>query len=163
MAKAEHVAARLGVPVVTNPFDALQHSLAVQNGLVEFFRREVELIDPDCHFVRPTSILRRPLDAGKDGEDPGVVVEEVTEAPLDLHIAIKALERWLLLRDKTSKIIVDTNLAERIVKLQEHDSQTMMLLARGIVLGLGLKLEDKRVQAVVRRQLEAIDSTAEEM
>src|SRR5208283_5416418 len=104
MAKAEHVAARLGVPVVTNPFDALQHSLAVQNGLVEFFRREVELIDPDCHFVRPTSILRRPLDAGKDGEDPGVVVEEVTEAPLDLHIAIKALERWLLLRDKTSKI-----------------------------------------------------------
>lgn len=160
---AVHLADLLGAPVATNPFDSIKRLEAEAAGYVEFFRREVERIDPDCHFVRPTSILRRPLNEGKEGEDPSIEVEEITEAPMDLHIAIKAHEKAMENLRKISKTAFDVDLADRLARMQEQDSQMLVLLARGIVLGLGHKLDDELVQKVVRKQLEAVDATAEEM
>jgi len=165
LAKAEHVARTLGLPIETNPFDALANSLAISNGIVEHFRREVERIDVDCEFVRPTSILRRPLNEGKDGENAAIEIEEITEAPLDLHIALKALDLWLKNRDKTAKMILDNGLAERLVKLQEGAAEQLMLFARGLVEALGFKPEDARIRVIVEKQLKAVDAetTAEEI
>ena len=160
---ANHLALVLGAPIATNPYDSIKALEAEAKGYVEFFRREVERIDPDCHFVRPTSILRRPLNEGKEGEDPSITVEEITEAPLDLHIAIKAHERAMENLRRISKTAFDVNLADRLAKMQENDSQALFVAVRGIVLALGHKLEDPRVQGIVTKHLAAIDATAEEM
>ncbi len=165
LAKAEDVAAKLGVPIETNPYDALRNSLAIENGIVEFFRAAVEQIDPDCHFVRPVSVLRRPLDEGKEGENAAVEVEEITEGPEDLHIALKALERWLLMRDKTSKTIIDANLDKKILALHEDRAHYVVEGMLRVFELIGVPIDQKVLAAVgkVFPDDDTIDSTAEEI
>jgi hypothetical protein len=164
LAKAEAVAAQLGIPIETNPYDALRNSLAVENGIVEFFREAVVRIDPDCHFVRPTSVLRRPLDEGKEGENPGIEVEEITEGPEDLHIALKALERWLLMRDKTSKTIIDANLDKKILALHEDRARYVVEGMLRVFELIGVPIDQKVLDAVrkVFPDDDTIEGTAHE-
>ena len=159
---ASSMARLLSAPVATNPYDSIKQLEAEAAGYVEYFRRQVQALDPDAIFVRPTSILRRPLKEEKGEENPHVEVEEVTEMPVDLHIAIKAHRQAMEDLRKISKTAFDVNLADRLAKMQEQDAQVLMMAVRGIVVALGHKLEDAEVQGIVRKYLTAIDATYEE-
>jgi hypothetical protein len=165
---AEALAARagckaLGIPVSTNAFDALNKALAEANGDVEYFRREVEELDPDMYYVRPASILRRPLDEGKEGENPSVEVEEITLAPFALNIAIKELRTARDEVAKISKTIITLGLGERQVRVEEGRDRRAALSLMNLLTALGHKPEDENVRLLVRTHYpDAIDSTAEE-
>jgi hypothetical protein len=153
---------KLGVPVTTNPFDALMRAQAEANGDVEYFRRQVEQLDPDAVFVRPTSILRRPLrEGGESGENPAVVVEEITSAPLELNIAYKALVRARAELVNIAKTIAQLGLMEQMVALQERGDRMLAEELRAVVEALGHDLRDAKVEATIRRVIEsASDSKA---
>src|ERR1017187_6610410 len=161
--QAKATAGLLSIPVSTNPFDSLRQLEAEAAGYVEYFRRQVQELDPDMIYVRPASILRRPLDEGKEGENPSVMVEELSFAPVDLNIAIKAHRQAMEDLRRISKTVIDTNLGERIVQLQEKDSRVFATAVSAIVVALGHKLSDVRVQGIIRAQLEAIEGTATEV
>jgi hypothetical protein len=164
---AESLAARagcraLGIPVSTNAFDALNKALAEANGDVEYFRREVQELDPDMIYVRPASILRRPLDEGKEGENPNVEVEEITLAPFALNIAVKELrtareESW-----KISKTIITLGLGERQVRVEEKRDRRTALSIQGFVKALGLELDDNVLRLISTHFPDTIDTTCEE-
>jgi len=144
---------KLGVAVDTNPFDALMQVQAEANGYVEYFRRQVQQLDPDAVFVRPTSILRRPLNLGKDGEDPGVQVEEITGAPLSLNIAIKSHKQAMVELRDTAKVIAALGLTEEILKRQSSEYVAGML--RRVVEALGHSLQDSKVEALIRSAMKS--------
>jgi hypothetical protein len=159
---ANHAALTLGTAVDTNPFDSLMMIEAEARGYVEYFRRQVQALDPDMVYVRPQSVLRRPLDEGKDGENPGVEVEEIREAPAELNICIKAHRQAMEDLRRIAKTNSDAEIAERIVRMQEEQASLYADFARGLVRALGLSLDAKTIP-IVQKQLRAIDSTAEEV
>ena len=166
---AETLAARagckqLGIPIFTNAFDALNKSLAEAHGDVEYFRRQAQELDPDMVYVRPTSILRRPLDEGKEGENPNVEVEETTFAPVELNIAIKELRKAREEVWRISKTIISLGLAERQVRVEEGRDRRAALAIEGLVKALGHKLEDDNVLYLIRSHFpDTIDATSEEV
>lgn len=158
---ATNTAKLLAAPVATNPFDSIRMLEAEARGYVEYFRRQVQALDPDMVYVRPTSVLRRPLDEGSEGESPGNEVEEITEMPADLNIAIKAHQKAMEDLRRISKTAIDSNLAERLVSLQENRSQFIVGAIQGIFRELGIPLDAKSMP-VIRKHLEIVESTAEE-
>ena len=150
---AQEACHRLGVAVATNPFDSLMQVQAEQMGYVEYFRRLVQELDPDAVFVRPTSILRRPLKEEKGAEDPGVLVEEITTAPHELNVAIKEHKKAMIELRDTSKVIAALGLAEAMVRYQAKRSGEAADLIRDLVTGFSLKLEDDKVRKVIEKVL----------
>ncbi len=161
LALAKLAATQLAIPVITDEFTALRDGLAEANGYVEYYRRKVQELDPDMVWVRPTSILRRPLDEGKEGENPSIEVEEVTEAPLEVNIAIKAHRQAMLDRHMIAKTIAALNIEARHLKLQEALGQEVAGIMRGFAEDLGVEV-DTRVLGFMLKRLAAIDSTAVE-
>jgi hypothetical protein len=163
LVKAQQLADRLAIPVRVHPYVALTDALAIGWGYAEHFRQEVVALDPESIYVRPTSILRRPLKEEKGAEEPGVVVEEITSAPLELNLAIRKHKEWLEYCWKLSKDIASLNIDERLAKVQEAKDDREAIAIHGLLEDLGITL-DKRVLGFVRKRWpEAIDATAEEM
>ncbi len=158
---AQQAATALAVPIATNPFQSLLQLEAKQRGLEEHLWQRVLALDPDMVWVRPISKLRRPLKEEKGEENPSIEVVEITEAPLDLNIAIKA---WRLAAEdlrKTSKTVIAGGIAERQAKVLERDARAFEAAQIGILEDCGVKV-DARVLGFVRQRLTAIDSTAVE-
>jgi len=158
---AQRLADRLAIPVRIHPYEALTDALAIEWGFVEHFRQQVVALDPSMEYVRPTSRLRRPLNEGKEGEDPAVVVEEITEAPADVNIAIRQLGVWLDRSTKLSKDIASLGLDDRKLKLDEERGHEIGDAVLAILAGLDIKM-DAKVLALVHRELTAIDATCVE-
>ena len=140
---------KLGAPVSTNPFDSIKQLEAEAMGYVEYFRRQVQALDPDMVWVRPSSILRRPLNIGKDGEDPGVQVEEMTSAPVELNVAIKAHRQAMEDLRKISKTAIDAGVAVTLVQLQEKRERTEAFAIHGLLKALGHNPADGKVLALI--------------
>jgi len=160
VARARKVATAMGLPVDIDPFTAIGKAMAIANGEVDYYTRRIEEIDPDLTFIRPTSILHRPLNEGKDGEDPGIVVEEVTEGPEELNPLIRARNQAADRLAKFSKMALDANIDERLAKLEEAYAGQIVHAVRGILEAHGIT----EIQTpVVERYLTTIDSTAVEI
>jgi hypothetical protein len=157
---AQQLADRLSIPVHIHPYVALTDALAIEWGFVEHFRQQVIALDPSMEYVRPTSKLRRPLNEGKDGEDPAVVIEEITEAPVDVNIAIRQLGVWLGRSTKLSKDIASLGIDDRKLKLEEERGHEIGDAVMAILAGLNITM-DAKVRALVHRELLAIDATCE--
>lgn len=156
---AQQTAQRLMLPISTNPFESLLQLEAKQRGVEEHLWGRLCAVDPELLFVRPLSKHRRPLNEGKDGEDPSVTVEELNEAPLDLNIAYKA---WRIAADdlrKTAKTVLERGVAVQQVQLEKEASAfaskalLMMLPAFGIEV-------DGAAEEIVKRELIALDTAA---
>jgi hypothetical protein len=158
---AKHAALTLGTAVTTNPFDSLMLIEAEARGDVEYFRQHVLALDPDMVYVRPASILRRPLDEGKDGENPGVEVEELRFAPVELNTAIKALKESREELRRIAKTNSDANIGERIVSMQEEKAQFDASVWKAVCTELGIPLDTKTI-GILRKHFD-VESTAEEV
>lgn len=161
LVKAQQLADRLAIPVRIHPYVALANALAIEWGFVEHFRQQVIALDPSMEYVRPTSRLRRPLNEGKEGEDPMIEVEEITEAPADVNIAIRQLGVWLDRSTKLSKDIASLGIDDRKLKLDEERGREVGDAVLAILTGLNITI-DAKVSALVQRELLAIDATCEE-
>ena len=157
---AKSVALTLGTAVATNPFDSLMMLEAQARGLVEFHYREMQMLDPDMVYVRPRTILHRPLDEGKDGENPGVEVEEIREAPAELNIVIKAYREAAEHLRRVAKTANDANIAERIVELQEEKEQFRSAVWLAAFAELRIPLDAKKLK-ILRKHFD-VDGTAKE-
>ena len=160
--KAREGCMRLGTPVGTNPFDSLVKLQAEAMGTVEYFRRQVEALDPDMVFVRPTSILRRPLGEGSAGENPGIVVEEITEAPVELNVKYKAWREARADLERVAKTIAQLGLAERMVRLEEQLKDRDVRALTRFLKELGVSADDPKTDKAIKRFLDSIDGTCEE-
>lgn len=149
----------LSVPIQTNPFDAINMALAIVAGEVSYYTGKIEALDPDAVFVRPVSKLWRPLDMGKEGEDPNVRVEETTEGPLDLNIYIKArnqaVDRWVHI----SKTAIQANIAERLAKMDEDIGASISAVLAAILPALGVP-NNAKTAAIVQKEMAALDAAA---
>ena len=156
---AQQTAKRLMLPVRTNPFESLLQLEAKQRGVEQHLWDRLCAVDHDDLFVPPLSKHRRPLNEGKDGEDPRVIVEELKEAPLDLNIAYKA---WRIASDElrtTAKTVLKQGVAVQQLQLEkEANDLGAKVLLRCIPLLLEAKDEDE-MKVIVAHELIAIDTT----
>lgn len=158
---AQQLADRLAISVRIHPYVALTDALAIGWGYAEHFRQQVIDLDPSMEYVIPTSRLRRPLKEGQEGENPAVMVEEITEAPADVNIAYRKHKEWLEYCWKLSKDIASLGIDDRKLKLEEERGHEIGDAVMAILKGLNIKM-DAKVGALVHRELLAIDATCEE-
>jgi len=152
----------MGVPVDIDPLEAILQSIRIAAGEVQYCTWMIEKLGAGDVVVHPVSVLRRPLNEGKDGEDPNIDVEERRSGPLDLNIWIKARQQATDRLVKYAKTAVDSGIAERLVRIEESQAAIIAKAVRGILEDLGMS-DDPKALTAVRRHLTAIDSTAVEV
>lgn len=163
--QAERIAARMSVPIDIDPLNALLQCVRLAAGEEFYWRMYIEdLEERGIDMVgNPVQTLTRPLKlGGEDGEDPGSPVREVTELPVDLHIAVKAWHESTDRLAKFSKLAIDAGCDIRLVQLEEQKGALFASAVRGILEELGVVI-DSVTSAVVRKHLTIIAGTAEEM
>jgi hypothetical protein len=156
---ARREAAVMGVPLDIEPHNAILECIRIAAGEVQYASDRIAELEPEQAIGRMTSTHTRPLDLGKEGEDPENTVEEVrVEAPA-LHIWIVARRQAMDRLVQYSAVAIKAGIEERRVKLAESQGQLLVQVIRGVLQELGV-LNRPEVPAIVRRQLTLVAGQA---
>jgi hypothetical protein len=153
----------MGYPVDINPLEALLGCIRVSYGEVAYCTAQIAKLEESDLLVQSKSTHVRPLNLGKDGEDPSIeVTETTTQNEAKLHVWIRVRHDAMERSAKFSKMAIDAGIAERLVNLEERQAELLVSAVRGILTDLGVA-DDPRALPIVRKHLAAIDTTAEEV
>lgn len=163
MSEIEHVRSEvvMGIGIDIDPMDALLACVRIAAGEVAYATYKVQSLEPDMAIGHPETIKRRPLSLGKDGEDPGNVVEEVTTEQPSLHVWIRVRQNSLERLAKFSKMALDAGVAQRQVELAEGAGDTLALELRKVFDELNLSaVQEAMLPDLVRSMLENLERPA---
>jgi hypothetical protein len=144
-----------------DPFKAILQNISIVSREIEIYSLRISEIEANDILVRPVTVKHRPLDEGKEGENPGIEVEERTFAPIELNIWIKARHAAMDRRNRYSKDAISAGIAERLVRIEESQARLYYEAMRGILEDAKVTI-DAAMLVNMRKRLTAIDSTAEE-
>jgi hypothetical protein len=159
---ARTTASALGVPRSIHPLEGILEACAKVAGQVDYYAKHIEELDPDATFVQPLTIVHRPIDLGKDGEDPNIRVEETTFGPITLNVWIKeynaALDRWV----KFQKQALDANVDIRLANVLDAKVQRTAMPLVALLRAFGHKLDTPDELALISKHFpdDPIEGTA---
>jgi hypothetical protein len=156
---ARREAVVMGVPLDIEPHNAILECIRIAAGEVQYASDRIAELEPEQAVGRMTSTHTRPLDLGKEGEDPSHIVEEVKIEQPALHIWIVARRQAMDRLVQYSAVAIKAGIEERRVKLAESQGQLLVQVIRGVLQELGV-LNRPEVPAIVRRQLTLVAGQA---
>lgn len=149
---ARREAVVMGSPLSVEPHEAILECIRIAAGEVRYASDRIADLQPEEAVGPVVATLKRPLNLGKEGEDPLHVVEEVRlEAPA-LHIWIQARRQAMDRLVQYSATAIKAGIEERRVKLAETQGQMLVEVIKGVLRELGV-LDRPEVPGIVRRQL----------
>lgn len=158
---AKREAAVMGQSLPLDPSDALLQCIQIAAGEVQYASLRISQLDEDQAVVEQRTVKTRPLSEGKDGEDPNVIVEEVTTSTTaELHIWIRVRQQAMDRLVNYSSVAIKAGLEERRVKIAEQTGQLIAQAVRGILEELGVA-DRPETPAVVRRHLTLVAGGAD--
>ena len=102
----------------------------------------------------------RPLNMGKDGEDPDVTVEEIVRySQAEYSIWVRLRNEAMRDLAKFSSMAISAGVAEKLLAREEELAEQIVGTVHSILIDLGVTLDTKTVP-IVRRHLELLDGNA---
>lgn len=145
MQESEARSIPMGLPVETDPYDALLRCIWIAAGEVQYCSERIGELDPDEVLVR----FRE--------EQVGETAYVKTSTEVQLHAWITARRHSLDALARYSKMAIDAGVAERQVALAERVGVMIGTLVAAVLDELGLSAEQKVIAPeVVRRHLTQI-------
>lgn len=151
----------VGQEVDIDPLDALLWCVRVAATEVRYYSAKIAELDHDDVVGNPRSVKTRPLSEGKDGEDPSITVQEVTEAAVAPNIFVELRHAALDRLAKFSKMALDAGVDERRVQIAERYGEVLARLIGGILDDLLLTAaQQEQAPVIVRRHLALLEAAA---
>lgn len=157
---ANDLATQYGREEPIEPHDALRYCIRVTYGKVLYAQLRIARLQEEGHDLIDTKVevLTRPLNMGKDGDDPGVTVEEIrTSNTADLNIWVKVHREALDDLAKYSRMALQSGLEERLVQIEEQQAERVVSMLHATLVELGVNVNDQRVLQTITRNLKLLD------
>lgn len=142
---------KLGVELPEHPPLALLRALRIANGELEYWRSKVMELGPGLLVGNPVSTVERPLDLGKDGENPEILVTERREAPPEAHVYLKLMHEAQDRVVKYSAIALRANIEQKKIDLDQRHGTELAERMRFVLRKLGHDPADAAVRKIFAR------------
>ena len=142
-----------------DPTQALLLLVRLKYGEVVFCTARIQDIEDagEDLLLTTVEITERPLNLGKEGEDPTTMVTETrTSNKVDLAAWVRVLHEAERDLAKFSAMAITAGVAERIVRLEEQQAERVAMTVYNILSEIGADM--KRALPTIEKHLRALDA-----
>ena len=160
MKMAEQLAIKFSHQIEVTPQEAMLWMVRAKAGEVLYYTQRIEEMEAEGRalFATKVSTLERPLDMGKEGEDPAITVTETSRSN-DVDMVHWVRQREVAMRDlaKFSQMAMAAGIEERRVHLEEQQGERFAIIMHDVLTELGLG-KDPAVVPIVTKHLKQLNS-----